>query len=60
MAETLVVTVNHCTVLDDQPDSGQPAKKKSDTGSKSPGQEQHTDTHTHARMHTRTHTHAQT
>ena len=39
MAETLVVTV-----LDD---GGQPAKKKSDTGSKSPGQEQHTHTHMH-------------
>ena len=40
MAETVLVTVNHSTVLDEPPpdtSGGQPARKKSDTGSKSPG-----------------------
>ena len=45
MAETVLVTVTHSTVLDEPHDisgGGQPARKKSDTGSKSPG-----DPHTH-------------
>jgi hypothetical protein len=40
MAETVLVTVTHSTVLDEPHDisgGGQPARKKSDTGSKSPG-----------------------
>jgi hypothetical protein len=40
MAETVLVTVTHSTVLDEPHDvsgGGQPARKKGDTGSKSPG-----------------------
>ena len=46
MAEPVVVVVNHSTVLDEA-ESGQPLKKKNDTGSKSPGEAPSGHTHTH-------------
>ena len=42
----VIVTVNHSSVLDEI-DGGQSAKKKTDTGSKSPGNTSHITTYTY-------------